>query len=145
MSWADLVGTKVQGYDNYPTPVSNRSFNKNQCTWYCWNRASYQAGKQLSFNSSANAFQWLDAVDQSNCQVVPGKVTPVRNSIAVYSGGSGGYGHVLYIEAVENGRVYFTESNFTSGRDGVYQTVTVSDFVGGWRSPSFNLLGYVVL
>ncbi|ADY55747.1 hypothetical protein Sgly_1445 [Syntrophobotulus glycolicus DSM 8271] len=54
--WADLVGTKVQGYDRYPTPVSNMSFDKNQCTWYCWNRANWQAGKQLSFNSSVSYF-----------------------------------------------------------------------------------------
>lgn len=143
--WADLVGTKVQGYNTFPTPVSNRKFNKAQCTWYCWNRASYQAGKELSFNSSANAYQWLEAVSQANCKVVRGKATPVRNSIAVYKGGSQGYGHVLYIEAVENERVYFTEANYTKGRDGIYQTVKIVDFLGSWRTPNFELLGYVIL
>ncbi|WP_041444773.1 CHAP domain-containing protein [Syntrophobotulus glycolicus] len=143
--WADLVGTKVKGYSSFSTPVGNRSFKKAQCTWYCWNRASYQAGKKLSFHSSANAYQWLDAVDQANCQAIKGKITPVRNSIAVYKGGSQGLGHLLYIEAVDNGRVYFSESNYTKGRDGMYQTVKTADFLGEWRTPHVELLGYIIL
>lgn len=46
-AWDDLAGSKVAGYDSFPTPVSNKYLNKPNCTWYCWNRASYQAGKQL--------------------------------------------------------------------------------------------------
>jgi LmbE family N-acetylglucosaminyl deacetylase/surface antigen len=145
-----LLGTPVPGYNNYPSPVG-RGFYKPNCTWYCWNRANYQTGKQLSFNSSANAYEWLDAVDTSNhiCTVVKEKVTPVRNSIAVFEkkNVTPRSGHVLYIEYVGGGYVYFTESNFDAGMDGIFRRVTVSEFLGSsgnWRT-NFNLLGYVQL
>lgn len=142
--WDTYVGTQVAGYANYPTPVSNKSFNKPNCTWYCWNRAAYQAGKQLSFNSSANAYQWLGAVDQSNCLVSYDTSTPVRNCIAVFS--NSGNGHVVYVEQVLDGYVYFTEANFQSSMNGIYQKISVSDFTGGgnWR-PNHTLEGYIKL
>jgi surface antigen len=145
--WAALVGSKVPGYDNFSTPVSNKSFNKAQCTWYCWNRANYQTGKQLSFNSSANGYEWLTAVNTSNCTVK--KLTdypsaaPARDSIAVFKKKQLADGHVLYIEQVENNNIYFTEANYNAGKDGIYQVLPVTSFPT--RSSTSDLLGYIYL
>ena len=75
---------------------------------------------------------------------------PKANSIAVF-GSSGSRGHVVFVEYVEDGYVYFSEANcapsnngrFDIGEDGILKRQTIAQFES--RSVSGPLKGYIWL
>lgn len=112
------------------TSAGGNPFSKPWCTWYAWGRAK-EKGRTLSV--SGNAAQWaLDAK----------KTEPKAGYVASFSGGSGPYpteGHVVYIEEVSNGTVFFTEGS--GYRDaGVVSSKSTKDFKTLW---GYNLRGYI--
>lgn len=119
-------------------------FPKGQCTWHAHGRAKEKTGKTIAFSQSygLHGKTWWYYV--TNCVK---SAVAVENSIAVWDNG-GAYGHVAYVEKVENGYVYFTEVNWDTpngildAADGVVKRLTIQNFaVRG----SFKLSGYLVL
>lgn len=82
------------------------------CTWYAWGRAWELIGKQPSdAGFVGNAYQWWDA-NKSKGKFKYGS-QPKLGAIAVWSSSmpnSEGCGHVAVVEAIENGKVYISES-----------------------------------
>ena len=85
-----------------------------------------------------NAKDWWTTV--TNCTK---SSTPASNSIAVFSGNSNNtFGHMVYVEKVENGNVYFTEANWSGSTNGVLKSATISQFES--RGPG-SIYGYLIL
>ncbi len=135
---ADLSNTNC-----YSTTNGNGRFTKPNCTWYCWGRAMEKYGVNLKFTGSANAYQWYDHVNYNpNIAKVSSSSTPITDSIAVFSGGSKGYGHVIYIEAVRSDYTYYTEYNFNQSENGKLQRYSTSNFKNA-KGSNFSLVGYI--
>lgn len=82
----------------YQTPPNE--FSRPQCTWYCYGRHYEVTGKKLKFsrNHDRNGGQWDDALVGKNLGS-----SPQPGAIMVFEGGRGGYGHVAFVEKVEDG------------------------------------------
>lgn len=91
----------------------------NGCTWYAFSRWSEVNGKDLVFATHpGNASNWAESIDKTvmNCNSTSDINSIVANAIAVdcaYGNGSGG-NHVVYIEAVRDGQVYFSQSDYNN-------------------------------
>jgi len=120
------VGTVPANFSSsyYSNPNGGR-FSAGQCTWYAWGRAMEKCGVSLTFSGSANGADWYNHVSTSS--VVTKVSSPMDNSIGCFNGPTS-YGHVVFIEYVENGYVYYTEAN-AGGTDGIVKQRTVNDFI----------------
>lgn len=117
------------------------------CTWYAFNRYKQLSGSQLMFQGAGggNAQDWNDRIMTSQFKkLAPSALTDgIMNAVAVDDQGSpiNGvyYGHVVHIEAVFSGNVYFSEGWYSGGRfhsrlvktsisnfSNVYETVIVA-------------------
>ena len=114
-------GKKID-ISHYPATVNRTAkngeaygFKKSYgCTWYAFNRWHEVNGEDLVFaRRSGNANRWADTIDKNAMKVTPTSAenSIVRNSIAVDTNGT--LGHVVYIEAVQNGMVYYSESSYS--------------------------------
>ncbi len=118
-----------------------------ECTWYCWGRAREKTNtNDLPTSDAGNWFS-----QASGFYKITGD--PISNSIACFSGG-----HVVFVEEVCNGTVYFSEANYYStgdsrrsngqyevppnGTDGQIKSATISAFKT--RSPG-GYQGCIVL
>lgn len=95
------------------------SFNRNGgCTWYAYNRYHEVTGKELVFtnNYPLNAKNWAEYIDTNHFNKLDLKndnsVKIVPHAIGVTTGG--GLGHVVYVETVQDGNVYYSESSFSN-------------------------------
>ena len=97
-------------------PYSIDGFTKSGgCTWYAYNRWNEVNGEKLVFvGRGGNAKRWADTINKNFFNVTPTSAenSIVRNAVAVDVNGT--YGHVVYIEAVRNGMVYYSESSWSS-------------------------------
>jgi len=83
-----------------------------QCTSYAWGRAYGKMGVSIQFtqNSGRHGKNWYQLVKS-----LPRGRQVQDNSIAVFAGdSSNSFGHVAYVESVNNGKVYFTEANVST-------------------------------
>ncbi|MFP4006858.1 MAG: CHAP domain-containing protein, partial [Spirulinaceae cyanobacterium] len=88
------------------------------CTWYAYGRL-----KELGFNpddillppGNRNAGQW-GGVLKNGARILGANETPQIGDVAQYTGSPG---HVAIVEKVENGRVYLSESHWSTDRDGI--------------------------
>ena len=127
----------------YSNTNGDGRFTNPNCTWYCWGRAKEKFGVDLQFTGHANAYQWFDHVNYDpNIAKVDKSSAPITDSIAVFSGGSQGYGHVIYIEAVRSDYTYYTEYNFNQSENGKLQRWPTSDFKHV-KGSNFTLEGYI--
>jgi len=124
----DVVSNSVQGNygvdlesEGYVTDI-NPFYRKHywgECTWYCWGRAYEKCGVKLSWSTNdvfGNAKDWYkNAKAWAETHDVEYSVgtEPRTNSIAVST--SGYYGHVVFIEKIEDGQVYYSECNGDAG------------------------------
>lgn len=97
-----------------------------QCVWYVRCRALEKCNKNTGIYGNANT--WYNTAKAKKLSV--GK-SPRTNSIACFN--SGAYGHVIYVEYVDNNYVYYTEANANgdnavSTDDGVLKRQTKSKF-----------------
>ena len=104
----------ISDKNKYPNYINN--FSKSDgCTWYAYNRWREVNGENLPFvGLSGNANRWADTINKDLMKVSP---TSAENSIvsnAVAVDINGKYGHVVYIEAVRNGMVYYSESSYSN-------------------------------
>lgn len=124
----DVVSNSVQGNygvdlesEGYVTDI-NPFYRKHywgECTWYCWGRAYEKCGVKLSWSTNdvfGNAKEWYNNAkawaDTHDVYYSVG-TEPKANSIAVST--SGYYGHVVFIEKIEDGQVYYSECNGDAG------------------------------
>ncbi len=137
------------GTDYIADDAFKTKFPEGQCTWYVAGRVQEKLGITLSFSETSgnNAKTWYDRIDN------PGIIksnSPSPNSIAVFTSPTT-LGHVVFIEYVEDGYVYYSEANygasnngrFDIGEDGVLKRQTIAQFEN--RSPYNTLKGYINL
>ncbi len=109
---------------NFNTKYYNDGI-RGQCVWYVRGRAKEKVGVDTGIRG--NAKLWYDQAKYKGRQ-------PENDSIACFNGGN--YGHVIFVESVENGLVYYTESNakgtnkngYISPDDGVLKKLPTEDF-----------------
>lgn len=120
----------------YQSPLNK--FTAGQCTWYCWGRAYEKCGANITFSGGQNGNQWYANVSGGYKAKYPASHTPVANSVcSCYT--SSENGHVLFIEAVEDGYVYFTEDNWAAD-DPALRRMTISEFTS-----SHQVIGYIAV
>ena len=116
----------VKAYSNNLTPNTfSSAYNndnifttcgyKGQCTWFTYGRVLEKLDTKLPKEFYGNAVDWWYSNLSKNDY--PYGTEPKANSIAVWSGGNSGYGHVAFVEKVEGNTVYFNEGNFSVRRD----------------------------
>ena len=113
-----------------------------ECTWYCWGRAHEKCGRYLTFNVYNAGKDWYDYCDLERSGVTQSPV-PVTNSVCSCKKTNGRReGHVIFVELVKDGVVYYTEAN-VKGTDGIVKTCPLSEFPSrdGWD----KVFGYIVL
>lgn len=101
--WNLLLNQTIGDIDN--EKIYQR-FSKGQCTWYAWGRFREIHKKKIRFHGKLglDAKLWPDLI--VNCKV-DDKLA--EKSIAVSQ--QGNYGHLIFIEHIEDNTVYYTESN----------------------------------
>lgn len=106
-------------------------FAKGQCTWYAWGRFYEVHKKKIRFKCKLglDAKLWPELI--VNCRMSD---KPIAQSVAVST--LGDYGHLIFIEHIENGMIYYTEANddgnglYDRGVDCVLKKVTAdSEFM----------------
>ncbi len=124
----------VQG--SYGVDLSRSSYNnkysKPECTWYVQGRAHEKLGINLPWSGNAN--QW-----DENCQNYGYQVGTVAKANSILVENYEPYGHVFFVEKVENGYAYVTESNF-NGCDYREDVINLSTMTrNGWSQPLSNV------
>lgn len=143
--YTDKVGEVVADVtdDHYSDPQTNPFHGDNtgyynQCTWYAFGRAYDRYGGPINVSGSGGS--WYKNIVVGNGVSKRSKSNdPVSKSIASFS--NSGAGHVVFIEQVKDGNVYFTEGNSWCA-DGQVQKKTISQFKTLWGN---TLEGYIVL
>lgn len=90
---------------------------RGQCVWYVRGRAKEKLGVDTKIRGDAKTWYAQAKFKGKNVE---------SDSIACFSGGS--YGHVIYVESVESGTVYYTEAN-VGGTDGVLKSSSALTFM----------------
>ena len=123
----------------------NNGSSWGQCVWYVKGRAKEKLGHSV-WSIMGNANQWYSLARNAGAPT-SSNVNDVRsNSILCRSGGSTGYGHIVYIEHVDNSSpekwVYYTESN-VGGTNGALKKLSFSQFKT--KVATGNFQGYIYL
>lgn len=130
---------------------SGDPFQYPQCVWYVWGRAKAVTGVSLKFktDSGRSAKNWLNRIVQTNGISVVKNPDAIRaNSIAVFSHGGDGNGHVVFIENVTTDKqgnprkIVISESNWGSQYKPSQKVMSWSEFRD--RSNG-SLKGYIYL
>lgn len=146
-SSADINTSKV-GYvlaDFTHSAYYNNGSSWGQCVWYVKGRAKEKLGHSV-WSIAGNANQWYSAAVRKGAPT-SSNVNDVRsNSILCRNGGSTGYGHLVYIEHVDNSSpekwIYYTESN-VGGTNGALKKLSFNDFKS--KVATGNFQGYIYL
>ena len=146
-SSADINTSKV-GYvlaDFTHSAYYNNGSSWGQCVWYVKGRAKEKLGHSV-WSITGNANQWYSAAVRKGAPTSI-NVNDVRsNSILCRNGGSTGYGHLVYIEYVDNSSpekwIYYTESN-VGGTNGALKKLSFNDFKR--KVATGNFQGYIYL
>lgn len=128
------------GYESPLNPFDQYGDNWYECTRYAFGRTYEKTGNVLAFTVSRDRHggRWYDIVKD-----LPRGATPKSNSIAVWDYGL--YGHVAYVETVSNDNVTFSEANFSSPTNGLFngfKTLTSGQMT---KRGSYVLRGYIYL
>lgn len=127
--WEARKGKTVANINSgyYQKPGNPKS--RGQCTWYAFGRAWEVTGKKLTFSRSTNlhAKYWGNLVTNASVDH-----TPTSKCIGVRTTRGGGYGHVIFIEYVGGGWIYYTDCNtdgngrYDAGRDAIVKRESVN-------------------
>ena len=123
----------------------NNGSSWGQCVWYVKGRAKEKLGHSV-WSIMGNANQWYSLAKNAGAPT-SNNVNDVRsNSILCRTGGSTGYGHIVYIEHVDTSSsekwVYYTESN-VGGTNGALKKLSFSEFKT--KVATGNFQGYIYL
>ncbi len=129
----------------------NNPFDQNrsdwyECTRYAYGRSCEVMDQNLTFtqNSGRHGGKWYDLISKTYQR---GEI-PRSNSLAVWRADDNDYGHVAYVEKVENDTITISEANWASPLDGKYKGQ--KEFTGesiktrGSKS-NYHLVGYIYL
>jgi len=104
------------------------------CTWFAFNRWKEVNGTELEFHGAGggNATNWDERISREHFDVLdltsnsdPSVIS--RNTIANIEGDPG---HVVYVEGVIDGMVYYSEGNSRNpSNPGIIQEVTIQEFL----------------
>jgi len=127
------------------------------CTWYTFVRIRYNLGRKVLFSSAGglNGRYWYGKIVANTQQVKYSGSTGLENLIStnknrpVYNivvsferNGSGTAGHVMLIDAIINGKVYYSDNS----RPGAILTKnSISEFKSAYSSYNGNIVGVVHL
>jgi len=107
-NWSSKLNSKLANTSSahYKAPVN--TFPQLQCTWYAFGRMREVTGVTLQFNQSSgrHAKKWINMV--MNCKI---DNNLQEKCVGVTQQGGSGNGHVVFVEGIENGYVYYTDSN----------------------------------
>lgn len=115
---------------------------KGQCTWFTYGRVLEKLQLLLPSEFYGNAVDWWFA--NARDKVYPYGTEPKPNSIAVWSGGNYGYGHVAFVENVDGNTVYFNEGNFSvrGAYDGKLKSISKEEIK---KRGNLYLKGYIYI
>lgn len=135
-----LVFVLVSGIFTSPVKVYANPYGggDGNCTYTAWRLAYANTGIQLP--GWGNAHTWYDSARNAGFTV---STVPRAKSIAVWSGGPNGYGHVAYVTEVSGDQIYIQEG----GYNGAYHEGWENAY-GQTKYYSSNLLtmiGYIYL
>lgn len=126
------MDNRINYTDSYGNAKGYYVFD-NGCTWYAAARYRQVNEQDIDFSiGGGNANQWANNIDKNsfNINATSNQTTIVSNSIGIDVNGGYGFGHVVYVEAVSNGYVYYSEGSW--GGDvsewGKIKKVTISEF-----------------
>ncbi len=125
------------------TAAGGNRFPHGECTWYCAGEAKrkYKINLCDLLPAPANGGDWYSKIKTtSKVTKLPPTSAPVTDSIASFAHGE--CGHVVFIEAVRPGWVYFTEYNWDQSKNGKLQKCAVKDL------PTLHgckLNGYIII
>jgi surface antigen len=125
------------------TAAGGNRFPHGECTWYCAGEAKrkYKINLCDLLPAPANGGDWYSKViTNSHVTKRPASAGPVTDCIASFAHES--CGHVVFVECVKNGFVYFTEYNWNQSQNGKLQKASVKDFT---TLHGCKLNGYIVI
>lgn len=130
-TYTDKVGDVVAYTDgtSYKAAVT-AGYPRGQCTWYCFGRSVEREPYRLS-DHLGDAGQWVDGARAKGYSIVS---SPKSHSVAVFPN------HVVFVEQVSSGNVYYTEGNAT-GVDGTVKKKKTSEFATAYG----KVKGYIDL
>lgn len=88
-------------------------FSKGQCTWYAWGRFLEVHHKKIRFKAKTGLDAKLWPILIVNCKV-DNNLTEQCIAVSL----EGRYGHLVFVEHIRNGFVYYTEAN--GDANGIY-------------------------
>lgn len=124
MDYSKYVGKRIANMNSKIYSRANGIVG--QCVWYVRCRALEKCNKNTGIYGNANTWYNTAIVNK-----IPTGKTPETNSIACFNNGT--YGHVIFVEYVDNSFVYYTEANANadnrmSADDGVLKKITIKAF-----------------
>ena len=135
--WTQKIGKQLADFESDYYKKLNAFKDYGQCTWYCFGRVQEKLGITMSFDvikgMNRNAKNWLELANVNHKSFDPQAAH--ANSIAV-SYEPSPYGHVMFIENVIDGMVYFTEANWDKEilnenpeTDGILSCMSIEEFI----------------
>lgn len=134
--------TSVWGrYNKYYSGIRAGTVN---CTWYTGKKCEAN-GFNLNYFHPGNGKDWYNGIQSTesytatkysgaNClnDLINSEGQPVTNIVISfpYSYQGGPYGHVLYIDQIVDGKVYYSDN----GSPGVRKVKTIDSFLAGFKS-----------
>ena len=127
------------GYNSASPFIQTSASLRGQCTWFAWGRTYEKLGIKLNSNFWGHAKTWYTKNASAKCY--PYGQEPRANSLAIFKNGS--YGHVVFVEKVENGIIYFNEANHHKSKayDGALESQSISNFKN--RAGAGNFSGFI--
>lgn len=137
---------------SFPKYLSTGGIN---CTWYSYIRVRYNTGRNILFSTNypLNGRDWYARAVSNSTQVKysgSGALEalvkangnrPVYNIVVSFPrNGSGTYGHVMLIDAIINGKVYFSDS---SAPGSLKTKASIAEFKTYYQSWNGDILGVV--
>jgi len=123
------------------------------CTWYTLARVKYNLGREVLFTSEGglNGGQWYGKIVSNSNQVKYGgsnaleDLVRANNNYPIYNivvtfprNGTGTAGHVMLIDAIINGKVYFSDNS----QPGVFITVnSITEFKQRYQGSNGSITG----
>ena len=120
-------------------------YSKPQCTWYCWGRAYEKLGVSLPSGNAmwGHANTWDESADKSSQFTVGTEAR--ENSILVENNPYPDYGHVAFVEKVENGYAYISEGNYL-GTEYHQDRINLSTMIrDSWQNHVLSPVRYIYL
>lgn len=112
--WGSAQANFYSGWYDSSRNIFSAAGYTGQCTWYVFGRANEMNGGAYTGLPTGNAAQWIG---QAQARGLATGNAPRSNSIMVW--GTGGYGHVAYVESYDGNTIRVSEGNVNSPGGGL--------------------------